>query len=256
MSPALPATVLVVLGLLAMAWWYERTRPSSRVLALVATLAALAAVGRLALAPVPNVQPTTDVVVLSGLALGAAPGFAVGAIAAVVSNVAFGQGPWTIWQMLAWGCCGLLGAGLGAVAGERVGRRTLAVACALAGLLFGTIMNVSVWLTATGAGTRELAAVVVSSAPFDGAHALGNLAFAFVFGPAMLLAIRRAKARRDGRFLPPAARLPPAAIAGPAGPPVAGGTGRAPTSSEPTTATVGDPIGPPVALTLDPRSLS
>jgi energy-coupling factor transport system substrate-specific component len=201
-SPALPATVLVVLGLATMAWWYERTRPSSRVLALVATLAALAAVGRLALAPVPNVQPTTDVVVLAGVALGAAPGFAVGAVAAVVSNVAFGQGPWTIWQMLAWGCCGVLGAGLGTVARGRVGRWSLAATCGIAGLLFGTIMNVSIWLNATDADLHGLFVVAGSSAPFDGAHALGNVAFAFAFGPAMLVAIRRARMRREGRFAP------------------------------------------------------
>ncbi|WP_051472185.1 DUF6580 family putative transport protein [Patulibacter minatonensis] len=207
MSPTLPATALVVLALVLMAWWYERTRPPSRVLALVATLAALAAVGRLALAPVPNVQPTTDVVVLAGLALGAAPGFAVGAVAAVVSNVAFGQGPWTAWQMLAWGCCGLLGAGLGLLVRDHVGRLTLAVVCGLAGLVFGTIMNVSVWLGATGAGTGELVAVAASSAPFDGAHAAGNVAFALAFGPAMLVAIRRSRARREGRFEP--AVIPP-----------------------------------------------
>ena len=35
--------------------WYERTHPGSRMLALVATLAALAALGRIAFAPLPNV---------------------------------------------------------------------------------------------------------------------------------------------------------------------------------------------------------
>ncbi len=35
--------------------WYERSHPSARVLALIATLAALAAIGRIAFAPLPNV---------------------------------------------------------------------------------------------------------------------------------------------------------------------------------------------------------
>ena len=234
MSLALPATVLVVLGLAAMAVWYERTRPGARVLALVATLAALAAIGRLAFAPIPNVKPTTDVVVLAGLALGAAPGFAVGAVAAVVSNVAFGQGPWTVWQMLAWGCCGLVGAAFGRVVGERVGRRSLAAVCAFCGLLFGAIMNVSVWLTATGAGRGEYAAVLATSAPFDLAHAGGNAVFAFVFGPAMLLAIRRARARREGRFeeAPPVmARLDGAPPCGPA-PPLGPGARSGPAAAQ------------------------
>ena len=89
--------------------WYERERPSSRVLALVAALAALAVVGRLAFAAIPNVKPTTDIVLFAGYALGAAPGFAVGAITALVSNVFLSQGPWTVWQMAGWGAVGVGG---------------------------------------------------------------------------------------------------------------------------------------------------
>src|SRR3954467_5927326 len=113
-----------VLGLVLFAGfgWYERTHPSSKVLALVATLAALAALGRVAFAALPNVKPTTDIVLLSGYVLGGAPGFAVGAVAALASNLVFGEGPWTPWQMGAWGLCGLLGAGLARVSGRGLGR--------------------------------------------------------------------------------------------------------------------------------------
>ena len=92
--------------------WYERTRPDARILALVATLAALAALGRVAFAALPNVKPTTDIVLIAGYALGGAPGFVVGAVTGLVSNFFFGQGPWTVWQMAAWGVTGLIGAGL------------------------------------------------------------------------------------------------------------------------------------------------
>jgi len=79
--------------------WYERSRPSSQVVALVAALAALAVAGRVAFVALPNVVATTDVVVFAGFALGPAPGFAVGALAGLVSNFWLGQGPWTPWQM-------------------------------------------------------------------------------------------------------------------------------------------------------------
>src|ERR1700709_1613274 len=102
--------------------WYERTHPSSKVLAMVATLAALAALGRIAFAPLPNVKPTTDIVFLTGYVLGGAPGFAVGALAALSSNLVFGQGPWTPWQMCAWGAIGVGGAALGKVAGRELAR--------------------------------------------------------------------------------------------------------------------------------------
>ena len=98
--------------------WYERAHPTARVIALVATLAALAALGRIAFAPLPNVKPTTDIVLISGYVLGGAPGFAVGAVAALASNLFFGQGPWTPWQMAAWGGVGVGGAVLARVAGS------------------------------------------------------------------------------------------------------------------------------------------
>ena len=86
--------------------WYERSRPSSRMVALVAGLAALAVAGRLVLAPVPNVVATTDVALHHRLRARRRPGFAVGALAAPVSNLWLGQGPWTPWQMAGWGLCG------------------------------------------------------------------------------------------------------------------------------------------------------
>ena len=54
--------------------WYERSRPPSQVVALVAALAALAVAGRIAFAAFPNVKPTTDIVIFAGYALGGGPG--------------------------------------------------------------------------------------------------------------------------------------------------------------------------------------
>ncbi|HEV7483138.1 MAG TPA: hypothetical protein VGO13_08565, partial [Solirubrobacterales bacterium] len=88
-------TSFLILGgvLVAGFAWYERSRPPAQVVALVAALAALAIAGRIAFAAFPNVKPTTDIVIFAGYALGGAPGFAVGALTALVSNLWFGQGP-------------------------------------------------------------------------------------------------------------------------------------------------------------------
>ena len=183
--------------------WYERTHPSTRVLALVATLAAMAALGRVAFAALPNVKPTTDIVLISGYVLGGAPGFMVGAIAALASNLFFGQGPWTPWQMVAWGGVGLFGAGLGRVFGHELGRIPLAVACGIAGLAFGAVMNISSWITFSGEqSTAQLIAYFGSSLPFDIAHATGNVVFCLAFGPALVRALRRFRTRFDIIWLP------------------------------------------------------
>jgi energy-coupling factor transport system substrate-specific component len=194
------AASFLVLGaaLVAGFAWYERTHPTTRVLALVATLAALAALGRVAFAALPNVKPTTDIVLLSGYVLGGAPGFAVGAVAALASNLFFGQGPWTPWQMVAWGGVGLFGAGLGRLARHELGRIPMAAACGVAGLGFGALMNVSTWVTFSGDHTTaKLIATFGSALPFDIAHATGNILFYLAFGPALVRALRRFRTRFD-----------------------------------------------------------
>ena len=175
--------------------WYERSRPTSQVVALVAALAALAVAGRLAFAALPNVKPTTDIVIFAGYALGPAPGFAVGGLAALVSNFWFGQGPWTPWQMAGWGMCGILGAGL-AVVRPRAGRLTLAVVCALAGVAYGALLNFSLMATYGGDLSWQRFLVLESRAvPFDAAHAIGNAALALLAGPAMVRMLVRFRER-------------------------------------------------------------
>ena len=119
---------LAVLGatLLGGFAWYERSRPPSQIVALVAALAAISVAGRVAFSPIPNVVPTTDITLVAGFALGGAPGFAVGALSGLVSNFWLGQGPWTPWQMAGWGMTGLIGAWLATVTGRHVGRFGLA----------------------------------------------------------------------------------------------------------------------------------
>ena len=201
MSWGLAAFALLALALAGGFAWYERSHPSAKVLALVATLAALAAAGRIAFAPLPSVKPTTDIVLAAGFALGGAPGFAVGALAALTSNVFFGQGPWTPWQMAAWGGAGLAGAGLARLTRGRIGRWGLAAACAVTGLAFGVVMNLSTWVTFTGDHTlASFLAISGTALPFDIAHAVGNALFALAFGPALIRALERFRRRFEVRW--------------------------------------------------------
>jgi energy-coupling factor transport system substrate-specific component len=190
-------TSFLILGAVLVAGfvWYERSRPPSQVVALVAALAALAIAGRVAFAAFPNVKPTTDIVVFAGYALGGAPGFAVGALAALVSNFWFGQGPWTPWQMVAWGLCGVLGAVL-ALGIRNAGRLTLAATCGLAGIVFGALMNFSLMATYGGdLSWRHFWLLEVRAIPFEVAHVAGNVAFALLAGPAMVRMLTRFRER-------------------------------------------------------------
>jgi energy-coupling factor transport system substrate-specific component len=195
MSWELASFLILGAALLGGFAWYERSRPTSQVVALVAALAALAVAGRLAFAALPNVKPTTDIVIFAGYALGPAPGFAVGGLAALVSNFWFGQGPWTPWQMAGWGMCGILGAGL-AVVRPRAGRITLAVVCALAGIAYGALLNFSLMATYGGdLSWQRFLALESRAVPFDAAHAIGNAALALVAGPALIRMLVRFRER-------------------------------------------------------------
>jgi Prenyltransferase and squalene oxidase repeat len=190
-------TSFLILGLVLVAGfaWYERSRPPAQVVALVAALAALAIAGRIAFAAFPNVKPTTDIVIFAGYALGGAPGFAVGALAALVSNFWFGQGPWTPWQMAGWGFCGVLGAAL-AVGFRNAGRLVLAATCGFAGILYGALMNFSLMATYGGDLSWKHFWVLEGRAiPFEVAHVLGNVVLALVAGPAMVRMLVRFRER-------------------------------------------------------------
>jgi Prenyltransferase and squalene oxidase repeat len=197
------ATSLALLGVaLACGFaWYERERPPARVVAVVAALAALAVVGRLAFAAIPNVKPTTDIVLFAGYALGGVPGFAVGAVTAIVSNIFLSQGPWTVWQMAGWGAVGIAGAVLARVLrGREPNRILLAAVCGLAGLAFGAWMDVYQWTLAARQDLDTYVAVAGTSLPYNIAHAVGNVVFCLLIGPAFLRALARYRRRLEVRW--------------------------------------------------------
>ena len=185
--------------------WYERKHPSARILALVGALAALAVVGRIAFAAVPNVKPTTDIVFFAGFALGGAPGFAVGALAALVSNFFFGQGPWTPWQMAGWAGVGLLGAAMGRLArGRELGRVPLAVGCAFAGVFFGIVMDAFQWTLTEPHTVASYLTISAASFTFNLAHVVGNVVFCLLIGPAFVRALKRYQRRFEFEWKTPA----------------------------------------------------
>jgi energy-coupling factor transport system substrate-specific component len=226
--------MIVSASLGAAFWWYERSRPPAKIIAVVATLAALAALGRDAFAAIPDVKPITAIVLVSGVAFGAGPGFAVGATSALASNILLGQGPWTPWQMLGWGLVGLLGAALGGLTGRRLHPLALGLACAVAAEAFNLVVDLYTW---TAAGSHTLAAfgfVLGLAFTFDLTHVLASFAFGLAFGATLLRMLGRVRARLEVSWERPAAGLTSAivilALAGGAGMTSGGSVARASTA--------------------------
>jgi hypothetical protein len=195
MSWQLASFAIVLAALGGAFWWYERSHPPAKLLALVATLAAIAALGRDAFAAIPDVKPITAIVLICGLAFGARPGFAVGAIAALVSNILLGEGPWTPWQMLGWGLVGVFGALLARALGEGPSPLVLALSCAFAAETFNLVLDIYTW---TGSGNHSLAGfgiVLGSAVVFDLTHVIASFLFGLAFGTSLLRMLRRVRLR-------------------------------------------------------------
>jgi energy-coupling factor transport system substrate-specific component len=184
LSLLLVAAALIVAG----AAWLEPGIGTGKTLALVASLGAAAAAGRVLFAAVPGVQPVTVVAVAAGAALGARAGFGVGALAALVSNFFLGQGPWTPWQMLAWGGCGIVGA----LAAPLVRRRLpFALLCFVLGFAFSGLMDVWEWYSFYPHTWAALTVQLGRGFWFDVSHAVGNVAIALAAGPELRRLLER-----------------------------------------------------------------
>lgn len=177
---AMAAVVCLALLLLG----FDRTRPALRQVMPVVVLAALASAGRVLFAPLPDVKPVSALCILAGVVFGRRCGFLVGALTALVSNFFFGQGPWTPWQMYAWGLIGYL-AGVLSDAGafERTG---VVLAFGLvSGLFFGFILNSWYIVGYVHPITWPSALLAYGAAlPLDIVHGVSTVAFlAIVYVP-------------------------------------------------------------------------
>lgn len=151
---------------------FEKETASSRRTVLVAVLIALSVVGRM----IPLFKPITAITVLSAIYLGAESGFTVGALSALISNFYFGQGPWTPFQMLAWGLIGLFAAWLSRPL--RKSRTLLLIYGLLSAILYSALMDVwtVLWASQTITSSIYLAALL-TALPHTILYAVSNVIF-------------------------------------------------------------------------------
>ncbi len=193
MDKSLISIVLALLGLAAFFYWLERNKFSVKEISIIAVLAGIAASARLPFAFIPNVQPTTFLVIISGFVFGCGSGFLVGAISALISNFFLGQGPWTIWQMLAWGFCGATAGILGKF-NLKSPKIPLIIFGLLWGYLFGWIMNFWYWYSFTYPLTlKSWILVNASSFWLDTLHSAGNCFFIWLFGEKLIKILKHFK---------------------------------------------------------------
>ena len=131
---------------------------------------------------VPQFKPVTAVVIITGIGLGAEAGFLTGAVAGFVSNFFFGQGPWTPWQMFAFGIIGFLAGLIFRKKRNKKGKAQTVKICIFGGiatfLIYGVIMDIASVLNISKDVTWELlAASMISGIPFNMIHGISTVIF-------------------------------------------------------------------------------
>ena len=179
-------------GVLAVAAMrFERSRHTARELVCLAVMVTLVVASRAAFFYLPNFKPMLALVIISGLSFGPSAGFTVGAVSMLLSNFLFGQGPWTLWQMMTMGSCGAL---FGLAKGRQKLPVALIAACgALAAvLIYGVPMNVvSVLMFQTELNLQMLLASCLAGLSFDLIHAVATAVFLLLLTRPLLKKIHR-----------------------------------------------------------------
>ena len=191
-------SLLVLLEvMLPFALLFERRGPTARELVLLAVLSALCVAGRAAFSALPQFKPVMAVTIIAGVAFGGETGFLVGAMTMLASNVLFGQGPLTPWQMFSMGIIGFLAGILFRKGLLRRNRGALCVFGALAAILiYGGIMNPASALTWVGElNEKVLLTYYISGLPFDCIQAAATWLFLWFGAEPMLEKLDRVKVK-------------------------------------------------------------
>ncbi len=104
------SVALIVIAIFVFVRSFERKKPGTKDVVMLSVMVSLAVVGRLAFFMIPQFKPCAAIVIISGIMLGKQSGFLCGVLTAFISDLFFGMGPWTVWQMIAFGLIGILSA--------------------------------------------------------------------------------------------------------------------------------------------------
>ena len=179
---------------------FEKRKPKVTELVVLAALCAVGVGGRVALVHVPQFKPVAALVIVSGVCFGGEYGFLVGSLVAFLSNFFFGQGPWTPWQMFAFGLIGLL-AGVFFYPPKKVRGSLYRLRLCVFGfltvlVLYGGLLDMATVLMAEPYPTlAAFLAAFAAGFPLNLIHAFSTVLFLFFFGEPLMEKLERVKTK-------------------------------------------------------------
>ncbi len=189
----LTSLIIILLAMLPFFARFEGRRPQVREIVLLAVMTAFAVAGRAAFYWAPQFKPVCAVVILTAAAFSAEAGFITGAASGLISNMFFGQGPWTPWQMLGFGLVGFFGGAL------FYGREVKTVPLVAYGffsvlIVYGVLLDTgSLLMYSQDVTVSALLAMYASGFAFNLVHAAGTAVFLLLLKKPVLSKLRRIK---------------------------------------------------------------
>lgn len=186
--------VLVILSLICFYFQYERQKPKSREIVLLAVMITIVVLGRMLFILTPSFKPTLALIIIYAAVFGKTPGFVCGSLSAFIANFFFGQGPWTPFQMLS---CGIIGYLAGILLNAQKGRDTLQFMVGygiLSAVLYSLLMEI--WNVIAITGTFDIhryKASLMASLPISILYIVSNCVFILLLSPVMTKKMKRIK---------------------------------------------------------------
>ncbi|MBQ9384960.1 MAG: ECF transporter S component [Ruminiclostridium sp.] len=163
---------VALMSLLVFISGFEKKKTGTRRLVIASVMIALCVLGRF----IPLFKPISALTIITGMYLGGETGFLVGSLSAVISNIFAGQGPWTAFQMLAWGLIGLVA---GLLSDPLIKHRALLLAFGvITGIAYSFVMDI--WTTLWYSGSFDIAVyltALVTAIPYTISYAVSNFVF-------------------------------------------------------------------------------
>lgn len=189
----LTSVIIILLAMLPFFARFEVRRPQVREIVLLAVMTAFAVAGRVAFYWAPQFKPVCAIVILTAVAFNAEAGFITGAAAGLISNMFFGQGPWTPWQMFGFGLVGFF-------AGILFRDREVKTAPMLVYgffsvlIIYGVLLDTgSLLMYSQEMSWKALLAMYASGFTFNLIHASGTVVFLLLLQKPVLSKLRRIK---------------------------------------------------------------
>ena len=173
--------IIIVLTIAVFYARFERKQIRTRRLVIIAVMTAMSVLGRFIFGVLPAFKPITAIVIVTAIWMGPECGFMVGSLTAVISNFWFGQGPWTPFQMVAWGLIGVI-SGLCSKSLKQ-NKIWLYIFGALMGIFYSNFMDIwTVLWHGDGFVWSMYKAALITAIPYAASNAVSNVIFLMLIG--------------------------------------------------------------------------